>query len=331
MEKMNGKKILITGCSGFIGSHVVDAFLDAGAEVFGFIHYNGHNDTGLLDSIVLNHIRFHPIKGDILDENAVDKAVEGMDAVVHMAAIISIPFSYENPNLTSQVNVMGTLNVLNACLKHKIKRLVVTSTSEVYGSSDNLPITEEHPLKPQSPYSASKIGADALAKSFYCSYGLPVIILRPFNCYGPRQSDRAIIPTVISQALSNKESIEVGALHTKRDFVFATDAARAFVLAASVNEELNGQTVHFGTGKSYSVLEMVDIVRAKVGTSKGIVVKPYRLRPNASEVTHLLSDASKAKHLLKWEPLVSFEEGIDQTIDYIKKNPQRYTPGTYSK
>lgn len=263
MADLRGKNVLLTGCTGFIGSHVADVLIEAGANITGFVHYTGRNDVGLLDSTVANHVRFTAFKGDLLDEDAVEKAVAHQDIVLHLGALISIPFSYENPNLTTQVNVIGTLNVLQACLKHKatIQRIVVTSTSEVYGSADILPITENHPLKAQSPYSASKIAADAIARSFYCSYELPVIIARPFNSFGPRQSDRAIIPTIISQALSGKESIEVGSLHPKRDFVFATDIADAFVRCATAPDELNGETVHFGTGKSYSVQDIIDRVQ----------------------------------------------------------------------
>lgn len=326
---LEGKKVLITGAAGFIGSHTVDAFLNSKAHVRALLHYNGHNDNGLLSPDVLQKV--DPIYGDLLDETAVDKAVEGMDFVIHLGAIISIPFSYENPGLTTQVNVNGTLTVLQACLKHKIKRVIVTSTSEVYGTADTLPILETHPRKPQSPYSASKIGADALTRSFYCSYGLPVVTARLFNQFGPRQSDRAVIPTIICQALSTKDTIDIGTLDTKRDFVYVTDGANAFIKCAEAGDEVNGETFHFGTGKSYSVQEIIDIVQKQCGTNKPIVSKGFRMRPNQSEVKHLLADSSKAKKVLGWEYTVGIVEGIAQTIDYMRKNPDRYSPLKYQK
>lgn len=328
---MKNQKILITGAGGFIGSHVVRAFLNAGAEVYGLVHYNGRNDPGLLDSVILNHIRFHLLRGDLLDNDMIDDIVCGKDVVAHLGAIISIPFSYDNPGLTTQVNVLGTLNILQSCLRHKVKKVIVTSTSEVYGSADNLPITEQHPLKPQSPYAASKVAADALARSFYCSFGLPVVIVRSFNCFGPFQSDRAIIPTIVSQALSGKDEIEVGALHPKRDFTYVEDTARAFLLAAVSDSKLDGETVHFGTGKSYSVREIIDMVQDLIKTKKAVVQAPFRQRPNQSEVLHLLADSSKARDWLNWQPKVSFEEGLKSVVQYVSANLDKYEPSRYTK
>jgi len=322
-------KVLLTGAGGFIGSHVLDALLAHDFEVRAFFHYNGRNESGMVSETVLR--KCTPIYGDLMDESAVNKAVEGMDAVMHMGAIISIPFSYDNPVLTTQVNVTGTLNILQACRQHKVKRVVVTSTSEVYGSADPLPITELHPLRPQSPYSASKVGADALAWAFYCSYGLPVIILRPFNTFGPRQSDRAIIPTIICQALSSKDCIEVGALHPKRDFVYAEDTADAFLKAVIAPNEVNGETIHIGTNKSYSVQGIITIVQDQLGTNKPIKVVGYRSRPNQSEVLHLLADYSKAMRLLNWSPTVTFGEGIQRVIEYVKENPEKFDANRYAK
>jgi|SRR5665213_163274 len=329
---LSGKTVLITGGAGFIGSHVTEAFLESGANVRVFFHYNGKQDTGVLDHSVLSKI--DKVYGAITDAGAVRDAVKGCDVVIHMASIPGIPYSYEHPQEVFDVNAGGALNVLNACLAERdtVKRIVTTSTSEVYGSADVLPITERSPLKPQSPYAAAKVAADALAGSFYCSYGLPVVIARLFNTMGPRQSARALIPAVIKQALW-ADKIMVGSLTPKRDYLYARDAASAFVRCAMADDKVNGELIHFGTGKLYSVREVIDMVQdiIDIDNRKSVESVPYRMRPNASEVTHLLCDPSKAEQLLGWQPTVQLNQGLAHTIEYMKRNLDKYDPTSYSK
>ena len=329
MFALKGKNVLVTGAGGFIGSKLCEMLIEGEAKVHGFFHYSGKHDTGLIHAGALSCMTLH--FGNLADTDSVEKAVKdsNADIVIHLGASISIPYSYQNPRDVMLANVVGTLNILQACQKQKVSRLVVTSSSEVYGSADIIPITEENPFKPQSPYSASKVSGDAIARSFYCSFDLPVVILRPFNTFGPRQSDRAVIPNVIKQALWS-DTIQVGALHTKRDFVFVDDTARAFMLAADPeNYVINGESIHFGTNEAYSVQEMIDKVQAIVGTNKAVVVSEFRKRPNMSEVLHLQADYSKAKRLLGWEPTVTFESGLDQVVEYMKTKKEEFEPTAY--
>lgn len=332
MFKLKGKKVLVTGAGGFIGSKVVEVLIAAGAEVFGFHHYRG---TGGYNSVPVGQVPHtqHYYSGNICDAAGLEFAIKtsGATIVIHMAASISIPYSYQNPRDVVETNVMGTYNVLQACKNIPgIERVVITSSSEVYGTPDSVPITEEHKLKPQSPYSASKISGDALAKSFYCSFELPVVILRPFNTYGPGQSDRAVIPNVIKQALWS-DKVQVGALHPKRDFVYVDDTARAFLLAADPERKINGETIHFGTNEAYSVQEVIDHVRELLnGEIPPIEVSEFRKRPSMSEVLHLQADYTKARKLLDWEPQMKFVDGLKEVISYMRDHQVIYNPKAYA-
>lgn len=326
MSDLKGKKVLLTGAGGFIGSHVADLLVKKGAAVRAFFHYNGRRDAGLINPATLAEVE--PYFGNLLDEDAVQKAVKDCDCVIHVAASISIPYSYQRPREVYDVNSTGTMHVLQACLKEGVGRVVTTSTSEVYGSASNLPITEDHPLKPQSPYAGSKVAADAMARSYFCSFGLPVVIARPFNTYGPRQSDRAIIPTIIKQAIW-RDKIVVGALHPKRDFVFVEDTALGFLACAEADDKVNGEVVQFATGRSWSVQDIINVVNEVLGISCRVEMSEFRKRPNSSEVLHLLGSNEKAFNLLKWIPSVSFRDGLCRTIDYIRDRKDEYLPERY--
>lgn len=326
MNSFAGKRVLLTGAGGFIGSHIADLLVEGDADAVAFFHYNGRNETGLISPATLSNVE--PVFGNLSDATAVANAVKGCDAVIHIAASISIPYSYQNPREVFDVNAIGTMNVLQACVEAGVDRVVVTSTSEVYGSADILPITETHPLKPQSPYAGSKVASDAMARSYYCSYGLPVIIARPFNTYGPRQSDRAIIPTIIKQAIW-RDKIVVGALSPLRDFVFVKDTAQGFLECMMAGPEVNGEVIQFATNESWSVQQVIDIVQDILGTGAPIETSEFRKRPNMSEVTHLLGTNEKAHKLLGWHPNVSFRDGLCQTIDYIRDRKDQFAPERY--
>ena len=318
---MKGKKVLLTGGGGFIGSHVADLLVKEGADLRVLFKYNGRRDTGLIQPATLASVE--PVFGDITDYDAVEKAIDGCDVVVHLAASISIPYSYEHPQEVFDANATGTMNVLQACRKKDVKRVVVTSTSEVYGSADIIPITEDNPLKPQSPYAASKVAADAMARSFFCSYGLPVVIARCFNAMGPRQSNRAVIPTVIQQALW-RDKIVVGALHTKRDFVYVEDLAVAFLACCKAGRSVEGETIQFATNQAWSVQKVIDIVQEIIGIEIPVETSSIRMRPQMSEVLHLQGDYSKAEKLLGWKPTVSLRDGLCRTIEYIRQHKDSY-------
>ena len=319
-------KVLLTGGGGFIGSHLADLLIKEGADLRVFFKYNGRHDTGLIQPATLASVE--SVFGDITDYDAVEKAVNGCNVVFHLAASISIPYSYERPQEVFDANATGTMNVLQACRKHEVERVVVTSTSEVYGSADIIPITENNPLKPQSPYAASKCAADAMARSFYCSYGLPVVIGRPYNAMGPRQSDRAIIPNVIKHALWS-DRIKVGTLVTKRDFVFVEDLALAFLACGEGDGSLNGETIQFATNQSWSVQEVIDIVQEILGVKVPVETSMVRMRPQMSEVLHLQGDYSKAQRLLGWKPSISFRDGLCRTIEYIRSHKDDYPVDRY--
>ncbi|MCS6994181.1 MAG: SDR family NAD(P)-dependent oxidoreductase [Anaerolineales bacterium] len=322
------KKVLVTGAGGFIGSHLVERLTLEGAQVRAFVRYNSRADTGLLQ-LAPPEIRasLEIIGGDLRDEHAVRKAVEGCQVVLHLGALISIPYSYYHPVEVTQTNVIGTLNVLNACREAGVERLVHTSTSEVYGTAQQVPIREEHPLQGQSPYSASKIGADKLAESFYCAFGLPVVILRPFNTYGPRQSARAVIPAVITQALT-QPVIRVGNVHTTRDFTFIHDTVNAFLLAAQT-PGIEGKTIHLGTGVEIRIADVVEKIVSKVNRPVEIQVEEQRLRPEASEVYRLVSDNTQARQVLGWAPQTTLDQGLEKTIEWIRQHLERYRVGVY--
>jgi NAD dependent epimerase/dehydratase len=322
------KKVLVTGAGGFIGSQLVERLVAEGASVRAFVHYNSRADPGLLRLASPEAMaKLELVSGDLRDSDAVRKAVAGCQYIFHLGALVSIPYSYVHPLEVAQTNVLGTLNILMACRDFEVERLIHTSSSEVYGTAIRTPIDESHPLQGQSPYSASKIAADKLAESFFCAFRMPVVTVRPFNTYGPRQSARAVIPTIITQALANP-SIELGSLETIRDFTYVDDTINGFLCAATT-DTVEGGTFNLGTGTEISIGALTKKVIEKVGRSVEIRVDPARLRPEASEVMRLVSDHSLAAAQLGWQPAISLDEGLDRTIAWIKKNLDRYRIGSY--
>ncbi len=321
--------ILVTGAGGFIASHLVEALARQGARVRAFVRYNSRRDPGLLRLLpaeLLPQVELFP--GDLRDLPAVQAAMQGVSLVFHLGALISIPYSYRQPAEVVETNIIGTLNVLLAAKTAGILRLIHTSTSEVYGTARQVPIDENHPLQGQSPYSASKIGADKLAESFFCTYDLPVVTLRPFNTYGPRQSARAVIPTIITQALT-QPVIRLGSLETRRDFTFIHDTVRGFLLAAQA-PGIEGQTFNLGAGSEIQIGELARQVIRLAGRPVEIELDEDRLRPVKSEVQRLLSDNRLARQRLGWEPQVSLEQGLVETIAWIREHLDLYQPGTYT-
>jgi NAD dependent epimerase/dehydratase len=325
------KSVLVTGASGFIGSHVVEALLRRGGRVRALVHYNGAGRRGFLEEVRESvRGRLEVVAGDIRDSHQMARMVQGCDAVLHLAALIAIPYSYNASASYVETNVQGTLNVLEACRRHGVRRLVVTSTSEVYGTAQQIPMTETHPLQAQSPYAATKIAADQLALAYHRAHGLPIVVLRPFNTYGPRQSARAVLPTILSQVLSGQKTITLGNVAPRRDLTFVTDTARAFV-AALDQKGIDGEVIHFGQGSAVSVGELAELCFKFLKKKGRVVPSGGRVRPAKSEVDLLLCDPSKARKLLGWEPRVGLEEGIRQTTAYIKKNIGSYRPGEYAQ
>jgi len=324
-----GKPILVTGAGGFIGCALVESLVDAGAHVRAFLRYTSRAETGLLKTLpipIRNNIEL--VFGDLRDPDAVEKAAAGVDLIFHLGALISIPYSYVHPVEVVQSNVIGTLNVLQACRKHGCK-LVHTSTSEVYGSAQYVPIDEDHPLQGQSPYSASKIGADKLVESFYRSFDVQAVTIRPFNTYGPGQSARAVIPTIITQALAQDE-IHLGNLDAKRDFTYVSDTAMGFLKAAQTPSVV-GETFNLGSGAEISIGELAHLIIEIIGRPVKIIVDQERLRPKKSEVTRLLSDNTKAREILGWEPQVGFREGLSRSIEWIRAHMDWYRIGEYER
>jgi len=322
------KQVLITGAGGFIGSHLTEALVKAGAKVRVFIRYNSRDGRGNLEDLeprLLEQIEI--ISGDLRDADVIDRTVKGCDAVFHLGALVGIPYSYKNPREVVETNIMGTFNILTAARDHGVSRIVHTSTSEVYGSALYVPIDESHPLQGQSPYSASKIGADKLAESFYASYDLPVVTVRPFNCYGPRQSARAVIPTLITQALACQE-IRLGNTETLRDFTFVTDTAEGFIKAAESQEGF-GKVINIGSGREISIGQLAQIIINTVHSKGEIVVDEARVRPSRSEVNRLLADNRLAKEVIGWEPRVSLEEGVKKTVAWVAAHMNRFQIGKY--
>ncbi len=324
-----GKPVLVTGGAGFIGSHLVEALAGKGARVKVLAHYNSRNDPGMLRTVPEETRQALDIYyGDLKDPWSVRTAMEGSAVVFHLGALIGIPYSYVNPYDVVQTNVLGTYHVLEAARELGVERVVHTSTSEVYGSARYVPMDEAHPLQGQSPYSASKIGADKLAESFFLSFGLPVTTVRPFNTYGPRQSARAVIPTIITQALT-QDFVKLGALYPRRDFTFATDTAAGFIAAAESDRTV-GEVVNLGTGEDISVGELVDLVVDIVGRDIEVRSDEGRVRPEGSEVVRLLSNNAKAGELMGWRPQVSFREGLGQTIAWIADHLDLYQTQRYT-
>lgn len=320
--------VLVTGAGGFIASHLVEALVLQGARVRAFVRYNSRADPGLLSLLPSQTLaQVEILAGDLRDQAAVSAAMNEIELVMHMGALIAIPYSYLHPVEVVETNVMGTLNVLMAAREHKPRRLVHTSTSEVYGTALRVPIDEEHPLQGQSPYSASKIGADKLVESFYRSFDLPVVTLRPFNTYGPRQSARAVIPTIIIQALTSS-TIHLGNLEARRDLTYASDAVTGFLRAAEA-PGIEGKTFNLGSGSEVSIGDLAEQIINLVGRPVEIKVDPDRLRPEKSEVQRLLADNSLARQHLGWQPQVSLEEGLRCTIEWISNHRERYQPDVY--
>jgi NAD dependent epimerase/dehydratase len=317
-------RVLVTGAGGFIGSHLVEALLRAGHAVRALARYNGRGSWGHLDGLRPDPPAGLEVRlGDVTDPALVRELVAGCDVVYHLAALIGIPYSYQAPASYVAVNVTGTLNVLEGCRQAGVRRVVVTSTSEVYGTARHAPIDEDHPLQAQSPYAASKIAADKLAESYFRSFDLPVVVLRPFNTFGPRQSGRAVIPTVLTQALAGAAEIELGNLGPRRDLTFVEDTVRAFVLAADA-PGVEGEVIHFGRGEAVSVGELARQCLDVVGSAARVVSRAERRRPEKSEVGLLLCGAAKARRLLGWAPAVSLNEGLRRTADYLRRHLDQY-------
>ena len=325
-NEWSGQKVLVTGGEGFIGSHLVEGLLDAGAEVRVLSYYNAFGNRGWLDSLDLD---VEVLPGDVRDADRVTQAVQGRDVVFHLAALIGIPYSYEAPESYVQTNVQGTYNVANACRRADVSRLVHTSTSEVYGTAIRVPIDEEHPLQPQSPYSASKIGGDMMALSFWHAFELPVAVVRPFNTYGPRQSTRAVIPTILAQLHAGAEEIKLGTTTPTRDFNYATDTASGFMAVARSDKAL-GQVVNVGSGREISIGDLVELCKDVTGSEARIVTDEQRIRPGGSEVERLLADNNRAREWAGWTPQVSLEEGIRRTSDWVKEHLAQLETGRYS-
>ncbi|MCZ6766613.1 MAG: GDP-mannose 4,6-dehydratase [bacterium] len=326
---LRGKKVLVTGAGGFIPSHLTEALVKAGADVTAFIRYNSRNDWGLLEEIP-DEIRagIEIVPGDLKDADAVRNVCRGKEVIFHLGALIAIPYSYVNPRDHVETNVIGTLNVLTAAREFEPERVVHTSTSEVYGTAQYTPIDESHPLQAQSPYSASKIAADKIAESFHLSYKLPVVTVRPFNTYGPRQSARAVIPTIISQALTS-DTVRLGSLTPRRDLTFVKDTVRGFMLAAR-KESAVGEVVNLGTQEDMSIGELADRCIALIGRKCEVVEDQQRIRPEGSEVMQLLADTTKAGKILGWKPEVTLDDGLKATIEYIRENTSRFKADIYN-
>ncbi len=327
-EYWQGKKICVTGAGGFIASHLVEALLAGGAQVRAFVRYNSRGDPGLLRMIPRQALeQVELIAGDLRDMTAVQSAVQGCSHVFHLGALIAIPYSYRHPVEVVETNILGTMNVLLAAGEMKVDRVVHTSTSEVYGTARQVPIGEDHPLQGQSPYSASKIGADKLAESFYRSFDLPVVTIRPFNTYGPRQSARAVIPTIITQALT-QGVVWLGNLEARRDLTHVKDTVTGFLKVGEV-AGIEGETFNLGTGVEVSIAELAQTIVSLVGKRVEIKLDESRLRPEKSEVQRLLSDNSLARQRLGWSPEIDLENGLRDTIAWISEHLDLYTPDKY--
>jgi NAD dependent epimerase/dehydratase len=327
---LKNKKILVTGADGFIGSHLTERLVALGADVRAFVYYNSFNTWGWLDTCSPSTLKkIDVFAGDVRDPNGVATAMQGVDAVFHLAALIGIPFSYHSPDSYVDTNIKGTLNVLQAAKRLKVKRVIHTSTSEIYGTAQYVPIDEKHPVNPQSPYAATKSAADTLALSFYRSFDLPVAILRPFNTFGPRQSARAIIPTIIAQIYAGKRTIRLGNLDALRDFNYVANTVDAFVALAECDGAL-GDVFNAGSKQEISIRDLVDLIAEITRTKIRVEVDPKRLRPAKSEVGRLLCDPTKIETICDFKPKTSFEDGLRRTCAWIKENMDRYKPDIYN-
>jgi NAD dependent epimerase/dehydratase len=325
---LEGRKVLVTGGGGFIGAHLCKALVSDGADVRALLRYNSRNDHGALDWLEPQVSReVEAVLGDLRDPESVAAAVRSCEVVFHLAAQIAIPYSYVNPRDFFETNVIGSLNVAQASVVHGVERLVHTSTSEVYGTPQTVPISEDHELRAQSPYAASKVGADKLMDSFHRSFGLPVVVLRPFNTYGPFQSARAIIPTIVSQALAGGP-VKLGSLHPRRDLTFVSDTAAGFIAAAQADAAV-GRTLQLGTGSDVSIGELVELVGGILGRDLDVELEEERIRPPQSEVERLLSSPELAREASGWTPTVDLHDGLERTVHWIEANLHRYRTDQY--
>jgi NAD dependent epimerase/dehydratase len=327
MTYWSGRKVLVTGAGGFIGSHLTETMVREGADVRAMVHYNSAGRRGWLDQSALQN-DMEIVAGDITDSGSVLSVMKDRDFVFHLAALIAIPYSYVAPASYIQANITGTLNVLEAARKYSTSRIVQTSTSEVYGTALTVPISESHPLQGQSPYSASKIGADKLAESYYRSFSVPVVTVRPFNTYGPRQSARAVLPTIITQCLSGS-AVRLGSLTPTRDLNFVSDTVRGFLACASTDAAI-GRTLNIGSGREISVGDLARTVAALVGVDVSIECDEQRFRPSKSEVERLLADNRLAGEVTGWKPEVTLEEGLKLTIQWFRDHSQEYQSNVYN-
>ncbi|QAT40523.1 NAD-dependent 4,6-dehydratase LegB [Clostridium sp. JN-9] len=327
---LKGKKVLVTGSEGFIGSHLTERLVELGANVTALVQYNSFNNWGWIDTFdkeVKNSIQV--VTGDIREYDVMKRIIKGQDVVFHLAALIAIPYSYLSPMAYVRTNVEGTANVLEACRDYNVEKIIHTSTSETYGTALYVPIDEKHPMQGQSPYSASKIGADKIAESFYRSFNLPVATIRPFNTYGPRQSARAVIPTIISQVLSGKTEIKLGSLTPTRDFNYVKDTAEAFVKIAESDKTI-GEVINAGSNYEISIGDIAKKIIQLIGKDVNIVCDDERIRPENSEVNRLWADNSKIKQLTDWRPKYSMDDGLKETIRWIKNNMQYFKTDIYN-
>ena len=323
-------KVIVTGADGFIGSHLTEELVKNGHEVKAFVYYNSFNNWGWLDSLpkdILKEIEI--FQGDIRDPNGIREAVKDRELIFHLAALIAIPFSYHSPDTYVDTNIKGTLNILQAAKEHQNMRTLITSTSEVYGTAQYVPIDEKHPFQGQSPYSATKIGADRLAESFFRSFNLPVTIVRPFNTYGPRQSARAVIPTIITQLLAGYEKIKLGSLEPTRDFNYVKDTVNGFIKIAESSQTI-GEEINIATQKEISIGELAEELIRQINPNAQIVCDEVRLRPEKSEVNRLLGSNEKIMRLTEWKPLYSLEQGLSETIEFCRSHLEIYKPDIYN-
>ena len=322
----SGVTTLVTGAGGFIGSHLAETLVRKGARVRALVHYRAVGQRGWLDGSPLAD-NMEIIVGDICDRDSVRQAMTGSEVVFHLAALIAIPYSYQAPLSYIRTNVEGTFNILQAARELGVRRVLHTSTSEVYGTALQVPIAETHPLQGQSPYSASKIGADKMAEAFHMSFGVPVVTIRPFNTFGPRQSARAVIPTIITQCLMGKE-VHLGSLHPTRDMNYVANTIDGYLMA-SMASDIEGSTINLGSGREISIGDLARLIGEVVGRPLTIESDEQRVRPEKSEVERLLADNTRAESLLGWKPRITLEDGLALTVDWIRENLDHYKPGTY--
>ena len=330
MVHLTGKRVLVTGAGGFIGSHLVQALLPVAGKVTAMLHYDARADWGNLEFLSAEEQdAIEVVAADVTDAHAMRSLIRGQDIVFHLAALIGIPYSYRAPAAYFETNVLGAIHVLEACRDAGVERLIGTSTSECYGTALRVPIDEDHPLQAQSPYAASKIASDKAMESYACSFEMPVVIVRPFNTYGPRQSARAILPTIITQVLSEAPVIKLGSLEPTRDLTYAADTASGFIAAAQA-QGVEGELFNLGVGHAVSIGELLELVFEISGIRKPVETDAQRVRPPRSEVMELLSDNRKAKERLGWQPQVDLREGIAQTVDFIRQHMDHYKNRRYA-